>query len=943
MAAFVSAQGALSAPDVGKFLAVLIDPKFRASNSRHTKRLMAFRALVAQSRDPNIFGVLLKALPGADEKTLGVLVELAPKFNNAAFHGLVCDLVSSTESAASRRAAASILAAVATKSTFDEIVKRVARSGFAGRIEVIDALLPKLGYRVIPLLAATVESGTPRDQAHALRHLVNEELWKRDREGAFAAAALALQSKDNQVLPHCVRALAVIGPEDRFFEEVGPLLVSNEVQLLRTALEAVAHFKSARTIDLLRRKLHQGPNQVRLTVLEVLEEIGTDEVVPILVDALSSKQVLVRSTAAKMLSSLARSGKADIARSIIWLLRSRDQNVRRMAAEMANAVKDPTGELSKRLLGYLTDEDWWVRERVTDALAQMWSTGLAKHMVSFLNDESDIVRRFAIGGLRRVKDPNTLGALVRTAMGDEDWWVREVAVETIAELRDPRALPYLLDMLKKQPDMRLCLIDAISELGATEAAPDVAELLAEDDADVRYAAIRCLEKLGDRSQGLWIKPCENDPDMRVRHAAKHLMTKWTSMRQATRGSVVTGDNPMEQLLLKTVEAGADDLIVATGRVAYIKRMGEVIPLTKTPLTLEQIEHLVYQQLSLRQREALDAGKDVDFSYDSKLAQTRFRVNVFEQMCGLSAVFRAIKEEIAEIESLGLPKEVRELSSLRNGLVLVGGPTGAGKSTTLAALVNDMNINSNRHIITLEDPIEVVHKSKQCLVNQREVGAHAPSFKSALRSVLREDPDVILIGEMRDLETISFAVTAAETGHLVFGTVHTVSADKCIDRIINAFPAGQQPQVRGMLSETLRAVVCQHLLRKKGDSGRVLAVEVMLGNEAIKSLIRKGKAFQIPSIIATHNDRGMRLMDHELARLVREGVVNYAEAHMRAVDKADFERRVGDAAVGETAEAAASTSDRAGISVPPNSAKRPAAAADNLPSRREPGTTGERKI
>lgn len=960
MTQFAASQGAMNAAELGKYVQVLLDRKLQASANRHAKRLMAFRVMVERAHDPNLFGVLVKAFPAADERTLELLVELTPKFNNPAQHGMLCDALGA-ESPVARKAAAKLLATVAVKASFDELVKRVAKASFGGRLDAMEALVPKLGHRSLPLLSAVVEHGKPREQAHALAWLAKKEVWERQREAAFQAATGAIDSADIRVLSRCVKALAIIGPEQKFFEQAGPMLVSTNADVVRTVLEAVAHFKSQRTIDLLRRKLHQGPNQVRLTVLEVLEEIGTDDVVPILVDALSSRHVLVRSTSAKMLQSLAKTGKADIARSILWLLKSKDPNVRRMAAEMANAVKDDDGKLARKLLTYLTDEDWWVRERVTDALASMWSSGLSRHLVSYLKDESDIVRRFAIGGLRRVKDPKTLGALVRTAMGDEDWWVRETAVETIAELKDPKAYPYLVNMLNKQPDMRLCVIEALSDMNAVEHAADVAEMLGEGDADVRYAAIRCLERLGDRAQGLWLKQCETDDDLRVRHAAKHLLAKWTLSRnmQGDEAVVVSGDDPMEKLLERVVESGADDLIVATGRVAYMKKMGQVYPITKEPLRVEQIERLVYEQLSLRQREALDAGKDVDFSYHSKLAQMRFRVNVFQQMCGLSAVFRTIKDEIADISGLGLPLAVRGLSNLRNGLVLVGGPTGAGKSTTLAALVNDMNKGSNRHIITIEDPIEVVHKSDNCLVNQREVGSHAPAFSTALRSVLREDPDVILIGEMRDLETISFAVTAAETGHLVFATVHTVSADKCVDRIINAFPAVQQPQVRGMLSETLRAVVCQHLLRKRDRSGRVLAVEVMLGNEAIKALIRKGKAFQIPSVIATHTDKGMQLMDHQLARLVKDKVVAYEEAYMRAVDKADFERRVGDREDEEPLYAPPEEDDRASsvpsdapprtslppATPPPHSMPRPKSAStqrDSKPDRDESLRAGSGK-
>jgi twitching motility protein PilT len=303
---------------------------------------------------------------------------------------------------------------------------------------------------------------------------------------------------------------------------------------------------------------------------------------------------------------------------------------------------------------------------------------------------------------------------------------------------------------------------------------------------------------------------------------------------------------------------------------------------------DTLKGLLWPHLNETQRTALKESRDIDFSYEVKREGLRFRANVFRQVCGLSAVFRIIKDRLLSIEKLGLPPIVQTFGDLKNGLVLVGGPTGAGKSTTLASIIDYINRTSARHIVSLEDPIEVMHAGKASLVNQREVGTHTRSFSHALRSVLREDPDVILVGEMRDLATISFAVTAAETGHLVFGTLHTVSADTSVDRLINAFPVGQQAQVRSMLAESVRAVVCQHLLRRVPGPGRVLAVEVMTNNDAISNLIRKGKCFQIPSIIATQREAGMQSMDGELRRLLADHVISPEEAYMKANSKKEFE-------------------------------------------------------
>jgi len=283
----------------------------------------------------------------------------------------------------------------------------------------------------------------------------------------------------------------------------------------------------------------------------------------------------------------------------------------------------------------------------------------------------------------------------------------------------------------------------------------------------------------------------------------------------------------------------------------------------------------------------DCG-DLDFAYGLE-GVARFRANFLRQENGCGAVFRIIPEDIVPLEALNLPKAIEALAHLQQGLVLVTGPTGSGKSTTLAAIIDMINRDTTRHVISIEDPIEFVYPHRRALINQREVGTHLRSTSTALRSMLRQDPDVLVVGEMRDLPTISFAVTAAETGHLVFGTVHTASADTTIDRIMNAFPAGARDQVRTMLADSLRAILCQHLIPRRDGGGRVLAAEVLINNEAVAHLLRKGKAYQIPAVVATAREAGMQAMDVELRRLVRDGVISAEEAYMRATSKKDFEQ------------------------------------------------------
>jgi twitching motility protein PilT len=330
------------------------------------------------------------------------------------------------------------------------------------------------------------------------------------------------------------------------------------------------------------------------------------------------------------------------------------------------------------------------------------------------------------------------------------------------------------------------------------------------------------------------------------------------------------------LLLVTKKIGASDLHVSAGAPVMVRVHGEMrkLPLPgrseDAPLPADVIKRMIYSALTEFQQKKLEETHELDFSM-ALGDEARFRGNVLYQLRGLAGVFRVIPTEIKGFDELKLPTAVRQLAQREKGLVLVTGPTGSGKSTTLAAMVDWINANRDGHVITIEDPIEFVHRPKRCMINQREVGSGTYSFANALRSSLREDPDVILVGELRDLETIALAITASETGHLVFGTLHTMSAPKTVDRLINVFPAGEQAQIRAMLAESLAGVVSQVLLSKVGG-GRIAAHEILISTHGVRSMIREGKTHMIPNAIQTGGKLGMQTMEGELARLAAEGII-----------------------------------------------------------------------
>jgi twitching motility protein PilT len=340
---------------------------------------------------------------------------------------------------------------------------------------------------------------------------------------------------------------------------------------------------------------------------------------------------------------------------------------------------------------------------------------------------------------------------------------------------------------------------------------------------------------------------------------------------------------LDNILKYAASIGASDVHVSSETVPLIRLHGELKPLKMEPLGSKDAFEMISEILTPEQKETFSKNMDIDFCYQAP-GLGRFRVNILKERKGVDAVFRVISPEIPTLESLGLPAVVRGMTEHHQGLVLVTGPSGCGKTTTLAAMIDHINSTKKLHIVTLEDPIEYVHTNKLANVTQREIHRHTESFASALRAALREDPDVILVGEMRDLETISMAITAAETGHLVLGTLHTRNAGKTVDRIIDAYPPSQQNQIRAMVSDSLRGVISQQLIPRAHGKGRVMAYEILVANLAIGNVIREGKSFQIPSMMQIGIKEGMVLMDQSLAKLVKDKIITYEQGFARAENK-----------------------------------------------------------
>jgi twitching motility protein PilT len=917
-AALVQATVDVDAADLLGILELLSHKMLAQDTERHAMRRQVFFALVHRRPDETLFKPFVKALRTAAPDVRQVLVDVLPKVNAVADHLELVELLRAPETEV-RAAAARVLVDIGSKTAVQALSSMLFERGFAGLREGLDVVMRTSGAQALPVLEKLLARPDATERLLAIRWLGDAQHMSRSTGAALRLLVPLLKDGHESIGIAAAIAVGQIASENDYHALLVPLTDGKNLKLAGTVIEGLKRFPTERTAELLERKLASGPNVLRLAALSCVENAvalqavaaaaaaltgavapDIDPLIGVAVSALGHSQIVVRNRAAEVMATLSKSQGVELGRTIVWLLRSGDVTTRRMAAEVLRSVKDPHGELWPKLVSSLRDDDWWVRERVMDALVDLAGHGLSRYMVAWLQDRSDVVRRFALNVLLRLKDKDTIAAVVHTARTDPDWWAREKAVEVIAEFKDARAVPILIDLMQT-PELQMACIAALKILDPSSAANHLLPLVASPDADVRLLVLKFIEEQNDPAHEPLVEPMKRDPDPAVQRLAHGLLVRWRITKNdrseanvpapVSLAASVTDDRPLDKLLLRMVELDGSDLIIAPERPVFMKRQGNIEPLTDGPLSTERVASLLTPLVTAAMAVKIDQKKDVDFSTVVKATGHRFRVNLFRQRGGLSGVFRAIRVKIPVLEELGLPPLVRELTSVKTGLVLVGGATSSGKSTTLAAMIDYINRTQPRHVVSLEDPIEIVHSHKLALVQQREVGSHTKTFARALRSALRQDPDVIVIGEMRDKETIELALTAAETGHLVVGTLHTTSSDGCVERIINAFGKNQQDQARASLADSLRAVVCQTLVRRKLNSPgpRMLASELLVNNDAVANLIRKAKTNQIPSIVATSRETGMQSLDQDLIRLARTGVVDEIDVLARARNKAAVEQ------------------------------------------------------
>lgn len=669
----------------------------------------------------------------------------------------------------------------------------------------------------------------------------------------------------------------------------GFLLLRDEVPAIR--LRALTYLASTGSPQALWScvPLFEDPEEdIRLKAVQVFASNRDERTVPILLKLVRTEITKVQAAAIHALVHQIKDNPEKYSDEIIGLLSDSSPIVRKVPAQFL-AQSDPKKAMRKFLLVF-RDSFGWIRERALRSLKEA-SNQFVEGIVSLMEDPDAEIRGLAENIGITLEDQRAVPSLIRM-LGSGDWWYRYCAAETLARIKDPRALQPLVDMLNSEEN-RLFAIEALGLLKDPKALQPLSKLISTANADEQLEIVEAFRKIGHPGALPYLK-------ILMEKGSELLKTRAATALEEVSGLAVKREGgpeikvaavdlktvpvpKVDHFLRNALSMGASDFHMAVGNRPTVRVNGQLLPMDYPVMSAVDSQRMLVEILNEKCLNELSTKRNTDFCYKAP-GLGRFRTNVFVQRHGMDAAFRIIPNKIPLWDNVGLPQDLRDLIQHHQGMILVTGPSGCGKTTSLAAFVDLINESKSSHIITIEDPIEYVHSNKSSLVSQREVGTHTKSFFSALRSALREDPDVILVGEMRDLETIRMAVTAAETGHLVLSTLHTTSASGSIDRMVSSFPPEEHSQMRTMLSESLKAIISQVLLPIPDKTRLVPAFEVLIVNQAVSSLIREGKTFQIPSVQQTGAALGMCLLDQSLLKLVQEKKVDPQAAFARAFKK-----------------------------------------------------------
>ncbi len=702
----------------------------------------------------------------------------------------------------------------------------------------------------------------------------------------------------NEEIRNSARSLAFSAPQSPALEALYWQMVdSGELSDRLNCLDRLAEFPvTERNLGRWQRLTRATEQGLRERALLVLSEHDAERNIDLLVEALPEVSYTSQQKLTEAIARVARGKGPDFADKILLLMASGESATRSAVIKIILGMENRP-ELIRRYLRFSKTLAGWARDRALESMKSFGEDLLDPALELLADPEADI-RASALTVVGSFGDAKAVPALL-PLLKDEDWWIRVSVAEILGQLKDSRGLPALIAALQDR-EARWAAVEALGRIGDPQALPALAQLLKDPQPEVRIEVLLALRHFNHpKVLEALQRVAKTDPNRSVRTRALEIAEEIVSNKQglledaeglrnaAFQTHIGEKEPLLHRLLVGTRNQNASDFHLSVGLPPMVRLASELRRVKGSPFTADQTASMLRQILSEAQWSRLEKEQQLDFCYFIPGAG-RYRANVFVDQRGLNAVFRVIPEKPPTIADIGLPSHLAEIATYHQGLVLICGPAGSGKSTTMAALVNLFNETRHDHVITMEEPVEFVHPFKSCLINQREIGKHTGSYARALRAALREDPDVIVIGDLRDNETIAMALTAAETGHIVLATMNSTTAPKAVDGLIASFPTEQQAQIRTSLSDSLRFVLAQRLLPAREKGKLVADFEILKGTMSVAALIRDEKTFQIPSAMQIGRSEGMQTHDEALRELLRHQLITAETAYMAATSKAEFE-------------------------------------------------------
>ena len=713
-------------------------------------------------------------------------------------------------------------------------------------------------------------------------------------------AAPQKETKESRETQELARRVLLEAPASRALEPVlWQLAMAGRGEERVTFLTKLGQYEfDERALARWQRLVTEPDPLVREKALEILATRAPMSSIPLFVQHLPTAGYGVQQLLINALTRVAATQPPEFADQLLPLVASGDASTRTAVMKILLGMQDPAAVV-KRYIRFTKTLAGFVRDRALESV-RAFGNQVIEPAIELLTDPDESVRAAAIAVASGFEDPRVVPATIGL-LKDPDWWIRIAAAETLGRAKDVRAVEALVAALA-DPDVKWAAVEALGHIADPRALNALGKMLGDPQPNVRIEVMQALRNFNHPQVINALRQiAAHDPDRQVRMRALDIVEEIERRdKTASDGSVrnealvarsVQGEPALHTYLINTRNSGASDFHLSVGQPPIVRVAADLLRALGDGFTPEQTRVMIKEILTPHLWEALERDQQLDFCYFIPQAG-RYRGNIFIDHRGFNAVFRVIPEKPPTMIDLGLPPQLADIADFHQGLVLVCGPSGSGKSTTLAALVNLFNETRSDHVLTMEDPVEFVHPFKNCLINQREVGTHTRSFARALRAALREDPDVIVIGELRDNESVALALTAAETGHVVLGTLNSTSAPKAIDRLISSFPIDEQPQIRASLSESLKYIIAQRLLPAKEGRKQVAAFEILKGTTNIANMIRDEKTFQIPSAMQIGRSLGMQTFDEALRDLMKRDQITAEAAYMAAQKKEDFEAFVG---------------------------------------------------